>query len=172
MASTIDLGGNILIVKELRQGANTPGQNSSSSRTTPAGSTITLTRDLNAGRTTLLDTATGSVITLPTSTGSGVAYSFVVTVKVTSNNHIIKVGNGTDTMIGYVDVMSPAGTPTQHTDTAGGTDDTLTMNGTTTGGDIGTTVTATDIASGKWLIQGNLVGTGNVATGEFSATVS
>jgi hypothetical protein len=53
----------------------------------------------------------------------------------------------------------------------GATDDTITMNRTTTGGAVaGDIVYADDILPGIWLIQGQLNGSGAVAT-PFSSTV-
>lgn len=167
-----DLGGMTLLVKEVKTGFNTPHSSSTARQVTAAGSTLAMSRASHLGKTILLDTASGSVVTLPASAGTGDTYTFVVTTTVSSNNHIIKVANATDTMIGIIDLRSPAGTPTNHNDVAGGTDDTLTMNGTTTGGVAGTVVTATDISSGLWLIMGDLAASGNAATGGFSATVS
>jgi hypothetical protein len=48
--------------------------------------------------------------------------------------------------------------------------DTITMNGSTTGGLIGSYVQVTDLATGYYLVQGSLVGSGTPAT-PFSAAV-
>jgi hypothetical protein len=89
-------------------------------------------RATHSGRTILLDTAAGSTVTLPTSTGNGAVYRFLIKTKATSNSHIVKVGNSTDIIQGIVHTMSddPA---TMKGFAAGGTDDTITLNRTTTG---------------------------------------
>ena len=66
------------------------------------GGTLAMTEAAHAGKTIALDTATGSVVTLPASTGNGARYRFLVTVTATSNSHVIKVANATDEMRGYV----------------------------------------------------------------------
>jgi len=168
-----DLGGNTLIVKDIKTGASSPGQVSNVRQTTPAGSTLTVTRSTHLGRTILLDTLTGSVCTLPAAAGTGDVYRFFVSVAPTSNNHIVKVANVSDTMVGVL-----ASVPTTiaqavtavSAEAAGGTDDTITMNGTTGGGIAGTYLECTDIATNLWLIRGSLIASG-VLTTALSATV-
>lgn len=162
----IDLGGNTLIVRNIKTGYATPGSSSAVPQSTAAGSTLTASNTTHAGRIINLDTASGSTITLPASTGSGDQYRFVVTTTVTSNNHIIKVANASDTMAGYATVRSA----TPGIFEAATTGDTITMNGTTTGGVIGSSIQVIDTAPTVWEVRANLVGSGTVAT-PFSATV-
>lgn len=166
----LDFGGQTIIAKEFKSGTTTAGSGSNVRQTTPAGSTLTLTRSAHLGKTILLDTASGSVVTLPAATGTGDTYRFAVTTTVSSNNHVVKVANSTDTMIGGLWPVTGAVAAGVVGDLAGGSDDTITMNGTTTGGILGTNFTCTDIASGLWLVQGLYVGSGTLAT-IFSATV-
>lgn len=167
----IDWGGNTLIVKEIKTGHTVPGTASTSRQTTAAGSALTVTRQAHLGKTILLDTAAGSTITLPAATGTGDTYRFVVTTSVTSNNHIIKVANTSDTMIGTVTGTSGAAIGTSVIgDSAAGTDDTLTMNGTTSGGLIGSWFELTDVATNVWHIAGSNAYSGN-AVALFSAAV-
>ena len=169
----IDLGGNTLIVKDIKTGAQSAGQVSNVRQTTPAGSTLTVTRASHAGRTILLDTLTGSVVTLPAAAGTGDKYRFFASVAPTSNNHIVKVANASDTMVGTLYTVTTtiaAAFSALGAEAAGGTDDTITMNGTTTGGIAGTLITCVDIATNLWLIDGQLVGSGTIAT-SLSATV-
>lgn len=169
----IDLGGNTLIVKDIKTGATGPGQVSNVRQTTPAGSTLTVTRAQHSGRVILLDTLTGSTCTLPAAAGTGDRYKFFVSVAPTSNNHIIKVANASDTMVGVISSVptsiAQAVTATS-AEAAGGTDDTITMNGTTGGGIAGSYLELTDIATNLWLVQGWLVASG-VLTTTLSATV-
>lgn len=134
-----------------------------------AGATLTVVRATHRGKTIAFDQASGSVITLPAATGSGDEYNFVVGTTVGSNSHILKVANSSDTMVGTVSIATTTTGAGTH-EAAGGTDDTITMNGTTTGGIIGSSIRVRDIAANVWLINGNLVGSGVLAT-TLSASV-
>jgi hypothetical protein len=70
--------------------------------------------------------------------------------------------------------MVDADDDSQTTVTAKGTDDTITLNGGTTGGGLlGDTLTFTDIATNLYVVQGNLiVPAGSNPADPFSATVS
>ena len=118
----------------------------------------------------LLDTAAGSIVTLPTATGSGVQYRILVTVTATSNSHVIKVGNTTDEMRGYVVQDSDTATA-PNTWWAADNDDTITLNRTTTGlAAQGEYFDIIDVASGHWFVRGYSQASGTEAT-PFSATV-
>ncbi|HYE80377.1 MAG TPA: hypothetical protein VEI97_20560 [bacterium] len=133
------------------------------------GSTTTLTAK-DSGATVQLDTATGTTVTLPASSGSGVRYRFVITTVPTSNNHIVKVANASDTFTGFALIAQDAA-DTVVMFTAGGTDDTITLNRTTTGGTAkGEWIEVEDVATNQWHIMAYLQGTGTEAT-PFSATV-
>ena len=170
LPTDIDLSGNTLLVKEVKTGYSQPNQVSTSRQTTAAGSTLTVTRTTHLGRTILLDTLTGSVVTLPAAAGTGDVYHFAVSVAPTSNNHIIKVANASDTMVGGVITITGTTAAGVMGDFASGTDDTLTMNGTTTGGGIGAYFDVIDLATNVWLVRGQSFASGTVAT-MFSATV-
>jgi hypothetical protein len=163
----IDFGGSTIVAKAFKSGNTAPG--GGVSNTTAAGSTLTLNAATHAGRTILLDTASGSVVTFPAATGTGNTYEFLVSTTATSNSHIVKVGNTTDTMVGFSISISAAGSIVA--DAASGTDDTVTMNGTTTGGAVGTYIRCTDYAAGKWAVQVFAAGSGVAAAAAFSATV-
>jgi len=142
--------------------------------TVPAGSTKTLSRALDSGKTIRLDTAAGSVVTLPPAIGDGTRFHFVVTLAPSSNSHIIKVANANDTIAGVLSVSPTtiAGAVTLNTaEAAGGTDDTISMNGTTGGGIVGSWLTLEDVKANLWAVRGQLVGSGTITT-PFSATVS
>ena len=133
----------------------------------PAGSTIQLSKSLHDGKTIVLDTLTGSVVTLPAASGSQCKIRVFERIAATSNSHIMKVQNTTDIMIGGVVV---GGTTSVLFPTAA-TSDTITMNRTTTGGATnGAFFDFEDIAPGIWSVRGNANGSGAVAT-PFSATV-
>ena len=127
----------------------------------------TLNRDVHAGRTINLNSATGRTITLPAATGSGATYTVVVGTTVTSGNHVIQVASASDVIQGVLSVSTDAAGVTIPTGT---TSDTITMNGSTTGGLRGSMIELQDIASGIWAVRGSLVSTGAEAT-PFSAAV-
>lgn len=127
-----------------------------------------LTRDIHAGATVVVNAAAGATITLPASSGKGDEYTVFVGTTVTSNSLIIRVANATDIMQGVLSVASDIAGVTCPTTT---TSDTITMSGTTTGGIKGSYVVLTDVASGVWEVSGALVSSGVEAT-PFSAAVS
>lgn len=171
-SSDLDYGGLTIICKAVKTGQSVPGATASSSNTVAAGSTLTMTRDAHLGKTVLLDTAAGSTVTLPASTGGGDKYRFVVSVVATSNSHIVKVANSTDAMQGLIleSGDDASGTAKCWPATAG-TSDTVTLNRTTTGSTIkGEWLEVEDISSGVWQVMGVIAATGTEAT-PFSATV-
>lgn len=139
-----------------------------------ADAALTITdqkREAFEGRLIVLDRAAGVTVTLPTARGTGETFDFLVGTTVTSNNDIIKVGNTTDTMVGQLEAATTTGATTNgFCEAAGGTDDTITMNGTTTGGIAGSRVRCRDVKAGLWYVEGFLVGSGTLAT-SLSATV-
>ena len=144
-----------------------------STRLIAGGSSLTLTELAHDGKIIKLDTAAGTTITLPAATGSGAVFRFVITTVATSNSHIIKVANATDTMQGLVLVCpDDAATGPVIWFKASGTDDTITLNRTTTGSTLlGEWIEVEDVASGKFSVRGVTAATGTEAT-PFSATVS
>lgn len=136
-----------------------------------AGAALTLTRAAHDDKTILLDTAAGSTCTLPAASGSGASFRFVISVVATSNNHIVKVANASDTMVGQVlGISDDANNPVKPF-FAAGTDDTITLNRTTTGSTRkGEWIEVTDLATNLWAVSGVTASTGVEAT-PFSATV-
>lgn len=135
-----------------------------------AGGTETLTEN-DAGYTVALDTAAGSVVTLPTSTGNGATYKFLVTVTATSNSHVIKVGNATDEFRGFV-FQSASEATAPNTWWAADNDDTITLNRSTTGlAAQGEYFEIVDAVAGVFFVRGYSQASGTEAT-PFSATVS
>lgn len=140
------------------------------SRLLAAGATKTLTIS-DDGKTVLLDTAAGSVVTLPAASGSGARFRFQVKVLATSNSHKVQVANATDIIQGLITGVS------DDTDAvkgwiAGATADTITLNRTTTGSvSRGEFIEIEDVAAGLFLVHGQIAQTGTEAT-PFSAAVS
>lgn len=121
-----------------------------------------------AGRTIVLNAAAGLTVTLPAATGSGAVYEIVVGTTVSSNSYVIAVANASDVMMGVLGIATDiAGVNVPTTSTS----DTITMNGSTTGGILGSRVVLQDVAANKWAVSGALVSSGVEAT-PFSAAVS
>jgi hypothetical protein len=120
-------------------------------------STKTLTAD-DSGGTFVLDLAAGITITLPTANIVGLTYDFVVKTK-TTGSYIITGASSVDTYIGGI--INEDITTLNRTKWFGpsAAHYRLTMNGTTRGGDAGTTIKFTCIAPFKWYVFGELIGT-------------
>jgi len=151
-------------VKELQEVANR-------GLTTSTSSTLTVTAASHAGHTIVLTRAAGIAVTLPAATGTGNVYRFVLGATVTSNTTTIKAASATDSFVGFSQVVSDGSAAVLGYIAAAGTDDTVTFDGTTTGGYIGDEVVVTDIASGSFHVVIRGKATGTEAT-PFSATVS
>ncbi len=130
----------------------------------------TLSRDVHAGTTVVVNAAAGLTLTLPASTGKGDEYEIVIGTTVTSNSIITKVANATDVMTGVAMNAADGGDTAVAFETAS-TSDTITMNGTTTGGIKGDRIRLKDIASGLWSVTVIGSASGSEAT-PFSASVS
>ncbi|CAB4199115.1 hypothetical protein UFOVP1333_22 [uncultured Caudovirales phage] len=136
-----------------------------------AGSTLSVTAALHGGKIIALDTATGSVCTLPVASGTGNVYTFITKALATSNSHIIKVADASGLLAGVIHTGDNSdGTATAFATTA--TSDTCTLNRTTTGSVRigGDRIVFTDIATNVYSVSGCCIGTGGEAT-PFSATV-
>jgi hypothetical protein len=142
-------------------------------------STATLTLDptLHAGRILNITAAT-STITLPavnatanpvssgpgqdpnTMNNLGVLYTFVLPTAATA----VKVVTGaSDFMIGGVDLATSGGAANSYT-ANGTTIRSINLNGTTTGGIGGSTFTLVAFAANLYLVQGQIIGSGTLAT--------
>lgn len=129
--------------------------------------TVTLTADAHAFRPIVLDRAAGIAVTLPAATGSGDVYSFHIKTTFTGSSTIKVVGN--DVMQGFAVLLQDAADTVVAFETAADTD-TITFNGTTTGGLLGTQVRLVDVATDTWSVDLTGAATGTEAT-PFSATV-
>ena len=127
----------------------------------------------DSGKILVLNVASGCTVTLPAATGTGAQYHFFVGTAITSNQYFIKVADATDTIKGIVNMVD-IDTDALTAVTAKDTDDTITLNGGTTGGAaLGDTLILTDIATNQYIVQGNLVvAAGSNPADPFSATVS
>src|SRR5262245_16584617 len=121
----------------------------------PAGSTLQLSSAIHGGKTVLFDTLTGSVVTLPPARGSGMNFRFLISVVATSNSHIVKVQNAVDIVIGQMVGIGAAASDLVGYAANGTTDDTITLNRSTTGGTSkGEYIEVDDIAVGIWAVNG------------------
>lgn len=130
--------------------------------------TLTITQAAHAGRTVTLNRAGGVAVTLPAASGTGSVYNFVVGTTFTTAG-TIKVANASDTMAGTAILFADAGDTVVGFATAA-TSDTITMDGTTTGGIKGAHVTVTDVATNLFHVYYVSDASGTEAT-PFSATV-
>jgi hypothetical protein len=130
---------------------------------------VTLDRTKHTDALVVLNAAAGLTVTLPAASGSGDKYELMVGTTVTSNSDVIKVANSTDIMAGVCWQAADSGSSVNGWET-GATDDTITMNGTTTGGVKGDLIRLIDAASGVWQVQMYGSATGTEAT-PFSSTV-
>ena len=139
--------------------------------------TDTITEAEHAGKTLSMAEVGGDAactFTLPAATGTGNVYKFIVGV-VNTSNYIIKVADATDTIDGQVIVTNDStagGTASVISWPTAATSDTITLNGTTTGGvGIGDYIELTDLIANQYVVSGMLKASGTEAT-PFSATVS
>ncbi len=144
-----------------------------STRLVAGGSTLAVTVALHDGKTILLDTAGGSVCTLPVAAATGARIRFAVTVRPSGASHVIKVGNASDFLAGQIHLLDLDSTTATAYDANSTTDDTITINNTTTGGAIGDYIELEDTLANIWtIVHGQLsVPTGSNIASPFSATV-
>jgi hypothetical protein len=128
---------------------------------------VQITREKHAGKTVRFNKADGVTATMPNAIGSGDVYTFFVETTITSVGAIIQAASANDVFQGGVAISTDIAGVTM---LAGTTTDTITMNGTTTGGLSGSFVKLTDIAEGIFLVEGFLNSSGAEAT-PFSAAV-
>jgi hypothetical protein len=110
----------------------------------------TLTAAEHANKVLFTGVATTITVTLPAATGSGNVYTLVTGTSATAN-HIYEVASAADTFVGYAH-MNVTTTDTEVFQALAASD-TVTLNGTTTGGLEGTLVKFTDAAATKWLVE-------------------
>jgi hypothetical protein len=133
-------------------------------------STLAVTVAVHDGKTVTLNRAGGIAVELPAATGSGARFRFVVGTKFTTAGTIkVNATPGTDTMAGLMLGLDDDGVPANAW-TVSGTNDTITLDGTTTGGDIGDVIEIEDVKTAVWQVNGFIKQTGTEAT-PMSATV-
>ncbi len=130
--------------------------------------TLAVTAASHDSKIVTLNRAGGIAVTLPAASGSGVKLHFIVGTTFTSDATIKVVGN--DTMTGIaLNAQDSANTAVMFETAADS--DTITLDGSTTGGIKGDSIELMDIASDLWYVRIIGSATGTEAT-PFSATVS
>jgi hypothetical protein len=130
---------------------------------------LTVTQALHAGVVVTLNRAAGIAVTLPSPTGTGAVYAFYIGTAVTSNTTTFKVPTHLQLVQGSILQTGTAGAATAFRSAT--SDDTITLNGTTTGGAApGGLVQFVDVATGVFMVDGSVKITGVAAT-PFSSTV-
>ena len=114
------------------------------------------------GSLVVLDRAAGSDVTLPTDPATGTYYTFTVATDVTSNDYSVNLGSAGENFEGYLFGMKAATAPELFTPSALGTS-ILSMNGSTTGGLVGTQFSVVYTETNVWTLSGNFYGTGALA---------
>lgn len=123
------------------------------------GATKTLSVD-DTNTVVLLDRAAGIVVTLPLAV-PGLVYTFKATTSVTTNNYKIITGAATELLVGGI-VENAAALAVFSGN--GSTHIAVTMNGTTTGGLLGTALQFTCLSTTKWMVEGVNLGSGTGVT--------
>lgn len=124
------------------------------------GASLALTEAGHAGQTVVSNLAATQAITLPVATGSGNRYRIYV--QTTKTGDLTITTNGSDDLVGMLQVSSDGSAPAPFL--SDGTDTIITLNGGTTGGVKGSYVDLQDVAAATWLVSGELVGAGAEAT--------
>ena len=148
---------------ELNRAADT------SARIVNTTAALALTEALHDGKIVTVNSAAGKALTLPAATGSGTKFHIIIGTTVTSVGTTIKV-TGDDIMTGTALVAQDSADTAVLFETAA-TSDTITLNGTTTGGIKGDSIELIDIAANTWWVRIVASATGTEAT-PFSASVT
>lgn len=131
--------------------------------------TLAVTEAAHDNKVVTLNKADGIAVTLPAATGSGAKFTFVVGTTITSSSTTIKV-TGNDVMTGNAIICNDSDASVSGFETASDSD-TITFNGTTTGGVKGDKVELIDIAADLWFV--NIIGSASSSEATpFSATVT
>lgn len=131
---------------------------------------LAVTAALHAGKVVTISSAAPIAVTLPQATGTGNRYRFVMQVAATGTSSTIKVANATDVMQGLVLALTTSSANVIGYGTSA-TSDTISLNGTTTGGVAGAQYEIVDVKTGFFQVIGYDSPTGSTAT-PFSASVS
>lgn len=115
-------------------------------------------------KTYVLNLAAAQAITLPAATGTGHAYRFVVGITATGDKTILCAGTDEYAGVIYQVDTDSSDALVAYPAIAADNYDTITLNGTTTGGLIGDWIEVVDVVTGTWALVGHTNGNGTVAT--------
>lgn len=125
-----------------------------------------------SGALIIFDSATGNLVTLP-SPVKGMQFEFLVEIAATSNEHKILTKVITSEFL-LGSIISASETVAEGMDcfTADGTSNhvSISMNGTTTGGEVGSRFVFTALSSTQWLIKGVNQGSGGAVLDPFDSS--
>ena len=127
--------------------------------TTLTAATLTVDPTVHAGGWIVSNLAATQTITLPAATGTGHTYNFFIAI--TKTGAMVFDAVGTDVLNGGVTLATDAAGEMFN---AAVTNTKLSMNGTTTGGVVGTRLHFTDVITGVWVVSGHVISTGAEAT--------
>lgn len=122
-----------------------------------------------SGSVVMFDVATGAQARLP-APSTGLTYEFIVKTALASGSYGIRTNSGSVFLVGGLATNQSITATVPNFFGADGSTIILTnMNGTTTGGSLGTVFYATAVSTTQWLVSGQSVGSGILAT-PFSST--
>lgn len=125
----------------------------------------------HANRILYTTTAATLTWTLPAATGTGNYYTFLQGILATGSKIIVTSETTNHRFIGGITVADGDTLFLPAAFKPGASDDTITLNGGTTGGELGDWVTVTDVATNRWLVAGAAqTQTGETPTTPFSNT--
>jgi len=126
-----------------------------------------------SGALVIFNTAGGGLVTLPTPV-AGMWFELVCQIATTASDVYKVITNSTTTEFLLGTVLSASATVAEGMDvfTADGTTnhDYISMNGTTSGGEVGTRLVFTAINSTQWFVKGVNQGSGGAVTDPFGGT--
>lgn len=164
---TLKVSGGVGVVKNLYVGGTINGKVTVTDTGGAYATPVVLTTT-QSGSKILVNAAAGLDFTLPAIAAAdiGTTFEFFVTVSVTSNNFRVTAATG-DLMTGsvlLVDDTAAYTAPQAVVKKPATSFLVMTMNGTTTGGKIGTMVRFTATSATQWFVEGTANGSGILAT--------
>ena len=126
------------------------------------GATVALKAE-DSGAYCLFDTAGASQFNLP-APAAGLQFTFVTTLTATADHVIATNTLNTDGFLGGVVACSTGASADSFSADADGSNDHITLNGSTTGGLAGTRIHVACIDGENWAVDGQIVSSGTSAT--------
>jgi hypothetical protein len=115
--------------------------------------TVALTAAANANRINYITGTAAAAYTFPEATGTGNTYTFAMGEVNTNGTTFVAADTTNTSILGSISILDvDAAAQTAFFGATG--DDTITWNGTTTGGAIGDTLTFIDVATDRWAVYG------------------